>query len=436
MYENNAKERWIDLSAIPQYKCGNKMRYDWKRATGISIKFKYNEIIGTIKILKYLTKERRLHIYIDGYTMFDYDIAYASSIVNCELGSILRRKIIVTNPDILVYLKDKNDAYLYPKYSPAFIDTLCPFCGYEKKYRVRDLTQGGFSCDRCGDGVSYPNKFMFCLLEQLQISFINEVTKRHEGFLWVGDYRYDFYFEKDGHKYFIEMDGGFHYRDRFRSKEEAMQIDNQKDHLAREHNINVIRVNCDYDKYDRYAYIKNSILQSELENIFNFNSRCIDWEACDKRGCSNLMYLACDQWNNGIYSTSDIATSLGVSANTIIDYLKHGANLGICNYSVDLARRIAYEKLIDRNIARSKPIMVYTDSKIIGVFPSNVKLCECSKEFFGKKFTPEHVQFACANNKTAYGYKVKYITHDEYRFLLEQLDITAQNEYCDLMEVI
>ena len=125
------------------------------------------------------------------------------------------------------------------------------------------------TCKCCGDGVKFPNKFAFNLLEQLGLDFVTEYSPK-----WIGRKSYDFYIPSLN--LILEMDGGFHNKDNKMSgqtKEESREIDDYKDKLAKEHGIEVVRIDCDYYILtERATYIKQNILNSKLSTLFDLNT--------------------------------------------------------------------------------------------------------------------------------------------------------------------
>ena len=210
---------------------------------------------------------------------------------------------------------------------------ICPDCDYEKSYRIYSIVTRGFSCIRCGDGLSYPNKFGFNLLEQLGVDFIPEHNPD-----WIKPKRYDFYFELKDKKYIVEMDGGIGHGNENtlsnKTAEESKIIDNYKDIKAKEHNIEVIRINC---LISNLEYIKNNVLNSQLNNLFDLSK--VDWLKCHEFACKSLVKKACELWNNGIKSTLEIAKIMIICRSVAIKYLKQGAKLGWCNYDPKEAQK-------------------------------------------------------------------------------------------------
>ena len=135
-----------------------------------------------------------------------------------------------------------DEAKLYTKGSHKKIIPICPICGRIKdkfmQIKTIDITNS-IGCV-CGDGVSYPNKFMINMLEQLEVDFKQEYSPK-----WIGRKAYDFYVSSMN--LIIEMDGAWHDKDNTisgQTVEESKSIDGEKDRLAMEHNIEVIRIDC------------------------------------------------------------------------------------------------------------------------------------------------------------------------------------------------
>lgn len=248
---------------------------------------------------------------------------------NCKVCT--NRKVIIgyndlysIYPHIANILKDKNRGYLVSYKSSSREFFICPNCNYEKKYRVSDVISQGFSCPKCSDGISYPNKFMFNVLEQLNIKFQTEYSPN-----WIKPKRYDFYFEIKNKKYIIEMDGGWHKIENNmggRTLEETRNIDKYKEDKARENGIEVIRIDSIKSNMD---YIKNNILQSKLSNILFLNE--IDWLKCHIFSLSSRVRETSDYWNKG-YNVTQITNIMKLGRTTINKYLKQATKLNWCKY--------------------------------------------------------------------------------------------------------
>ena len=54
--------------------------------------------------------------------------------------------------------------------------TLCPYCGEKKLKECSRLDINNYPC-KCGDSISYPEKFMMNILTQLNIDYTYQLNK-------------------------------------------------------------------------------------------------------------------------------------------------------------------------------------------------------------------------------------------------------------------
>lgn len=296
--------------------------------------------------------------------------------------------IATTHPHLVKYFVNIEDAYTHTYASNKKILFKCPDCDFEKEMNVNTLYGQGFSCKKCGDGISYPNKFMFNILEQLNIDFKTEYSPE-----WIAPKRYDFYIPSK--KLIIEMDGGFHNKDNNRSgktKEESLKIDKHKDKLADEHKLKVIRVDCDYNSIvDRFNYIKNNVM-SKLTTFFNLD--IINWNNINEYCEKNLVKEVCKYWDNKkeIETIKDLQKIFQLEESTIRNYLKIGTNLQWCQYSAKEEKAKSLNKIINK---RSKQIEIFNENKqSLGVFSSIAELSRNSEELFGVKLVASEISKA------------------------------------------
>ena len=86
-----------------------------------------------------------------------------------------------THSWVIEYLYDKSDAEKYTYGSGKKIKTICPVCNNISYKTISKLITNGFYCEKCGIGVSYPNK----LIER--ILFINNIIfEKEKKFEWSG----------------------------------------------------------------------------------------------------------------------------------------------------------------------------------------------------------------------------------------------------------
>lgn len=303
--------------------------------------------------------------------------------------------IATTSPEIVDYFVNKNDANNHTKSSHYKILAKCKHCGEFKLIRISDLCNQGFSCNKCGDGISYPNKLMYNLLILLNIEFTTEYSPK-----WIYPKRYDFYIPSL--KLIIEMDGKWHYEDNLISgitKHESNLIDKHKDNMAKEHKIKLIRIDCGYkDVKLKFEYIKNNILLSELNELLNIDYDIL--EHANVNSQNSMVKLVCDmKSNNQFLSTKDLAKNFHVSTHTIVNYLNIGQKLGMCEYNPNEFRA-----------STRKKVEVFKNNISMGVFESTHKLSIMSYDIFGVKFTSGNISLVCNGKRSHHkGFTFKYV---------------------------
>lgn len=273
-----------------------------------------------------------------------------------------------TRPDIAYLLFDPEDGYILKEGSQTKTDFVCPNCNSVLKNKiVNNVSRRGLRCSVCGDGVSYPNKLARAMLKQLDVDGMEYEWSPE----WLKPYSYDNYFVCNDAKYVLEMDGGIgHGNVVFRSQEKdviGIQRDVIKDELALIHNINVIRIDCNYCNNNRFEYIKNSIVNSILANILDLS--VVDWESCDKLAQSSMVCCVAKMYDDGL-TVKEIVETTGYAHTTIHKWLKHATKINICTYdpneSKSRSRRLV-EKKINQYNKLGIFIATYTSQKDAGI---------------------------------------------------------------------
>lgn len=250
--------------------------------------------------------------------------------------------IATTDPEIASWFANKEETYIYAKHSNKKVDFKCPNCGHIVHKCINQVSSDrDIRCPVCKDGISYPNKFIFNSL--LQIKDKLDFLEREYNPDWCkfhyrdGERRgvYDIYFGINENQYIIEMDGGFHNKYNHMSGqtvEESRYIDNQKDLLAENHNIHIIRIDSDYLGFeDRYEFLRTNIENSELKEILPLS--LIDFDEANIRSQKSLLIETCNLWDNG-YKASEIIKELHIPECSVSTYLRTGQKYGLChNYS-------------------------------------------------------------------------------------------------------
>lgn len=361
----NNKISHIDISNFKAARLGNilgRMTYEYKYQVGNIIDDVHSgklQILEQIKMSNGRDSEQKGYKYkclmcgnID--TISESNL---NRLTGCNVCTNNPQKILIgyndmwtTNSNLALLLYNPEDGYKYTEHSDHRLDWKCPNCGYIiKNKKIDDISKKGLSCPRCSDGVSYPNKFIFSMLQQL----LSNKFENEKVFNWATDKRYDFYFEINNNEYIIEAHGRQHYQDSGfkncggRTLEEEQLNDKSKKELAIKNKINeenYIVIDC---RESNLEWIKNNILNSKLVDIFDLSN--IDWSKCNKYACNSLVKQACDLWNRGIHSTKEIGGIMKLNKNTICSYLKRGTKSRLCDYNPVEVMEKVYKKLSIKN---------------------------------------------------------------------------------------
>lgn len=243
-----------------------------------------------------------------------------------------------THPNIAKLLLNYEDGHKYSHGSNELVKFKCEECGHIKLKAINKVVLEGISCPQCSDGISYPEKFMFNFLCQLNIKFETQSSFEwsknicHPNKKLSGNKRYDFYLPFQNS--IIEVHGGHHYvESNYKSVggktlKEEQENDKLKEYLATSNQIkNYIVINC---RVSEMVYIKDNIINSEINKLFDLSA--IDWNKCHEFACSNLVKKTCSIWNKGLKSVEKISKELKISKSSVTRYLNKGATIGLCDY--------------------------------------------------------------------------------------------------------
>ena len=171
------------------------------------------------------------------------------------------------------------------------------------------------------------NKFIYALLNQLNIEYISEYYND-----WSDGRKYDIYIP--ALNCIIENHGEQHYgrRGAFKKKslEEEQNNDVYKKILAERNGIkHYIVLDC---RESSVSWIKKSILDSKLPILLSFSTNNIDWIMCHQFALSNMVKRVADEWENGC-GVQDIMDRLNISRTTTSKYLSLAAEQEWCSYT-------------------------------------------------------------------------------------------------------
>ena len=239
--------------------------------------------------------------------------------------------IATTNPDLVKYFVNVEDAYTHTKNSHKKVMMKCPHCNYEKVQHIDRLYTQGFGCNKCSDGISYPEKLMMNVLENLDIEYTTQF--RFEDCR----YKYDFYLiDLDT---IIEVHGEQHYAigGCFGKHRNELENDMYKYDLAvlhgYEYNKNYFVIDA---RKSNIEWLRNSIEQCDLFKQFDLSN--VDWQDIDMKSQKSLKIEVCQYWQeqktiNKDLTTTVIAKEFKIDRNTVVIYLKWGNENGFCEYN-------------------------------------------------------------------------------------------------------
>lgn len=297
----------------------------------------------------------------------------------------------------------------------------CPCCKTPRLNTLGNIDCFGFSCYECKDGISYPEKMMYKIL-----SIVNEPYEMHKYFEWCKfelddkeHYHYGIYdFVLKNKKVIIEMDGKFHETDNYMNKkmtkEFSQQIDKIKDDLALKHGYRVIRINCCYKNIIyRFNYIKENIIE-KLGTIIDLSN--IDWNELEKDITKPFINDICELWNEG-KSAIQISEETKINKTSVIEYLKIGNSLQLCEYTSAIAIKRRDEQIASKFYKYIKALNNNND--IIGVFYNINKYIENYHHIKGVKLRKSRIREIVNTKYATDGLHYETITESEYNELLQ-----------------
>lgn len=165
------------------------------------------------------------------------------------------KAIVNTHPDMVKWLYDKVDGERISAHSNKKTNWKCPTCGNIVKSSISHvISRNHVPCRRCSDGISYPEKYMYSLLKQLNLDFKTEYSPN-----WIKPKRYNFYIPSN--ELIIEMDEMLGHGNKSFDK---CYYDSANELLAEK--SQTIRDNIEVGSYDtKYISLKSKLKQ--FDNI-------------------------------------------------------------------------------------------------------------------------------------------------------------------------
>ena len=306
--------------------------------------------------------------------------------------------ITITHPWAVKYFQGGIDeAKQYTHGSSVKINPICPYCGKIKKTALSIcslIENHGFQCS-CSDHNSFSEKYVCGLLTQLNVDFVFQQPSRQLG-LDNTNNRYDFYIPSK--KLILETHGKQHYSHNRNSKwislEKQKEKDKYKKEIAQKAGIKYIELDC---RKSTIAWIKDSVMKSELPSLFSFSEKDVDWVKCADFYQNNLVKTICNDYRENYLTVKELMDKYHMSKYQISYYLKRGDDIGWC----------LFDKYFNTN---NKPIEALKEGKHIAYARNATVLAKNSKKLLGKTIHNTHI-YNCLNEKwNQYnGFQFKYV---------------------------
>lgn len=469
--EENKNSRKVDLSSLPRKIYRGRECIDWEKSIGAKITFTYDNICGTLELLEFdksissvkvgykncsewfktqhftkckitalIGNRNRNHKYKEGCIIggsikiihcfkeksvkkYKYKCmkdGYIGVISQSNLDSgkgcpvCSNKKVIkeinsifATHNEYVKYFCDKEVTYNNTYGSWLCADIMCEKCGNIKNMIIKDYFKNGMRCYECGDnGQSYPNKYVYSVFRQLCIDIFPEKI-----FSWNKNHRYDLYDKK--RNVIIENHGIQHYTQCWINDkseipiDEQIAIDAEKKNFALNNGIkHYIELDC---RYSESEYIKKSILNSRLPQIFGFKEEDVDWNNCDLVASGSQLVQICELWERHTKNKDEILKMVGFSKSTVTKRLKKGSKIGICSYD-EKEERSKVSKENAKKQGLCKEVLVYKNDVEVGKFTSVSDLVRKSEEIFGVKFIQSSISCVCMGKQKEHkGYVFEYV---------------------------
>lgn len=399
---------------------------DWKKSVGCKIPFVYDEIEGEFEIIEALPKQR----VVMKYKRDSYMIA-TSQLHKGALGSIVGKFNYDYIYEINELLEQNGKAIVLDRFRKGKGDIKhyslkCLDCNNTYDRSEGHVRNRGVKCPICGDGISYPQKFMTSVLKQLKVDFTTEYIINENK-----DSRYDFYIPHLN--LIIEVHGIQHYKDTGfgnnggRNLQEEQDNDEYKKQKAINLGYNYIVINAMDSSVE---WLRKSIEESQMGIMFNLTT--IDWIECAIFATSNFTKQVCEDFeDNDSAIANKLAIKYGVDRGTIVKHLKKGAKFGWCNYD---PQRIQYLNAKSKLPNSKKPVVCIETGQ---EFESATECARVSLEVFGVKMLQSKISKVCNGMaKSHKGFTFKYRDNEEIDLSQFLKNETAQAIYLAKQEDI
>lgn len=331
-----------------------------------------------------------------------------------------------THPDLACLLKNSEEGYKYCSGSNIKLEWTCPICGEIITESPNSVSTYGLVCKIHNGTTSYPNRFFYFLLKQLNIEYESE--KRFE---WSNGRIYDVYIPSIN--IIIEAHGIQHYEQTgfAITLEEQQKIDKCKFDMAIKNGItNYITIDC---RKSNQEYISKNILNSQLSELFDLKN--VNWTEIDKKASGDVLEQFCVMWNNGIHDLNQIGDAVGYRPSSLYSYMRKARNLSLIEYDeAEMIKRRNEKSYAKKQYKEFTPI-ICTDN---GYVFNTLKTCEkLSDELFGTHILTSCLCVVCKGKKNATkGFHFEYITKQEFNRIKQETPELAFGDFFTLEEEV
>ena len=332
----------------------------------------------------------------DDITIDEINITHGRGCPVCANKLVIKgiNDIATTHKDLIKYFVNIEDAYKYSYGTQKKVLMKCQDCGETKLYAINKLQKGYLPCI-CSDNISYPNKFIYSILKQLNIKHEHE-----KSFCWSNRKIYDIYIDSIG--CIIENHGEQHYKHTgFRRQLEIEQAnDKLKYEMALNNDIkHYVVLDCRESNVD---WMKKSIMSSELPMLLNFKENDVDWLECENYARKNLIKEICHQWDSNSKIT-EFSKLMGYDRNVIRGWLAIGNKNGWCEYDSEKEKE---KRRISSSIANKKrcckKVKIFKEGVCLGEFESATDIDRISESLFGTKLIKSMISSVCNGKRNQY----------------------------------
>jgi len=323
-----------------------------------------------------------------------------------------------TNPELAQLLKNPEDGYQYCSGSNIKLKWICPICGESITESPNIVSTYGLVCKIHNGSTSYPNRFFYFLLKQLNIEYESE-----KKFEWSNGRIYDIYIPSKNT--IIEANGIQHYKQTgFKmSLDEQQKIDKYKYEMAIKNGIsNYIVIDC---RESNSNFISKNIINSQISELFNLEN--VNWSEIDINASSDVLKQFCIMWNNGIHDLNEIGSVVGYKPNSLYSYLRKAHKLSLIQYDKEDSIKRRKEKCKAKKYKEFTPIICVDNGYVF----NTLKTCEdLSDKLFGKHLLKSCLCCVCKGKyKSTGGFHFEYITQHQFN---EVKNIAPDKAFGDL----